>query len=129
MRGQRIAQVNYALENIFKELKRRDDVNSQIKIGIMEFSETAEWRTAQPLPLEDFIFTQITARPSLTNYSDAFLKLDNVLHRSAFLDPQLGEYFAPLILFITDGEPVDTKRYPAALEKLKNNGWFKKSTK
>lgn len=129
MRGQRIAQVNYALENIFKELRRRDDANAQIKIAIMEFSEEAKWVTPQPMPLEDYVFTQITAQPWITNYGKAFEKLGEVLHRSRFMNPSLGEYFAPLILFVTDGEPVDVKEYPLALLQLKKNGWFNKSAK
>ena len=31
MRGKRIAQVNYAMENIVKELRNRDDINSSIR--------------------------------------------------------------------------------------------------
>ena len=129
MRGQRIAQVNYALENIFKELRRRDDANAQIKIGIMEFSDEANWVTPQPMPLEDYVFTQINAMPWLTNYGKAFDKLEEVLHRSRFMNPSLGEYFAPLILFVTDGEPVDVNEYPDALKRLNKNGWFVKSAK
>ena len=129
MRGQRIGQVNYALENIIKELRRRDDVNSVIKIGIMEFADSANWVTPQPFPLEDFVFTQIKVVPWVTNYANAFRALNEKLRREAFLNPDLGEYFAPLILFVTDGEPVDVGEYPKALEGLKKNGWFKKSIK
>jgi len=129
MRGTRIAQVNYALENIFKELRTRDDLNSEIKIGMMEFSDNARWLTPRPIPLEDYVFTQIPAQQWYTCYGKAFLALEKVLHSSEFMNPKLGEYFAPLILFITDGEPVDLDEYPAALATLKNNKWFKKSAK
>lgn len=129
MRGTRIAQVNYALENIFKELITREDMDAAIKIGIMEFSDNATWITPKPIPLEDYVFTQIQAQPWYTNYGKAFQALEQKLHSSAFMNPNLGEYFAPLILFITDGEPVDVKEYPAALQALKGNKWFKKSVK
>lgn len=129
MRGKRIAQVNYALENIFKELSKRDDVNSVIKVGVMEFSDQAKWVTPQPVPLEDFPFTQIEAQPWITNYGKAFSLLNQKLRREEFLNPNLGEYFAPLILFITDGEPVDTADYPGELNRLRKNGWFQKSSK
>lgn len=129
MRGQRIAQVNYALENIFKELRKRDELNSTIKIGIMEFADEAKWITEQPVPLEDYVFTQINTQPWVTNYGKAFSLLNEKLRREGFLDPRMGEYFAPLILFITDGEPVDVTEYPEDLQKLKGNGWFKKSSK
>lgn len=129
MRGQRIAQVNYALENIFKELRRKEMPDAQIKVAIMEFSDEAKWVTPQPMLLEDYVFTQIEAQPWVTNYTCAFESLGEVLHRSRFMNPSLGEYFAPLILFITDGEPVDVKEYPVALEKLRRNGWYAKSAK
>jgi len=129
MRGTRIAQVNYALENIFKELRTREDLNSTIKVAIMEFSDNARWLTSRPIPLEDYVFTQIQAQPWYTCYGKAFQELEKKLHSSAFMNPNLGEYFAPLILFITDGEPVDVEDYPKALGLLKNNKWFKKSAK
>lgn len=129
MRGQRIGEVNYALENIFKELKHKDDINTVYKIGIMEFSETANWITPQPIPLEDFVYTKIEAKPFITCFGKAFEALTEKLSRKGFIDPDLGEYFAPIILFITDGEPTDFDKYPGALEKLKHNGWFRKSAK
>ena len=129
MRGQRIGEVNYAMESIFRELNRRDDPNSVIKVGIMEFSEQAQWVTPQPVLLENFVFTKIEAKPWITCYANAFNALGEKLSRKAFMDPNLGEYFAPVILFITDGEPTDFDKYPAALKKLQNNGWFRKSAK
>ena len=129
MRGTRIASVNYALENIFKELRHKDDLNSVIKVGIMEFCNEGVWKTPQPILIDDYVFTPIEAKYAYTSYSSAFIALEQKLHRSEFMNPNLGEYFAPVILFISDGEPVDTKLYPDALNRLKANGWFKKSSK
>ena len=99
MRGTRIAQVNYALKNIFKELSTREDLDSNIKIGIMEFSDEANWTTPKPIPLQDYVFTPIQAQPWYTCYGKAFVELEKKLHSTAFMNPDLGEYFAPLILF------------------------------
>ena len=129
MRGQRIGMVNNAMENIIKELKKRDELNAVLKIGIMEFSETAEWTTPQPIPVQDFVFVPIQAQPWLTNYGPAFTALHEKLSRSAFLNPALGQYFEPLILFVSDGEPTDVAEFPKALQHLCNNGWFKNSAK
>lgn len=127
MKGTRIASVNYALENLIKEMRDRQDMNSTIKIGILEFADYATWRTATPIPLEDYYWTSIEAQPWFTNYGVAFLELEKKLHKNAFMNPDMGEYFAPLILFISDGEPVDVEEYPKALEKLQANKWFQKS--
>ena len=129
MRGQRIGEVNYALESIFRELGHKDDPNSVIKVAMLEFSESARWITPQPVLLENFVFTRIEAKPWITCFGTAFEALNEKLTRKAFLDPDLGEYFAPVILFITDGEPTDFDKYPAALEKLRHNSWFRKSAK
>lgn len=129
MRGQRIGMVNYALENIFKELKRRDEANAVIKVGLMEFSEEADWITPSPVSLDNFVFTKIEAQPWLTNFGPAFDMLNAKLSKRAFMNPELGEYFAPVILFITDGEPTDMAEYPNALARLNRNGWFKQSAK
>ena len=129
MRGERIGQVNYALEDIFKELRNREDLNSQLSVGLMTFCDRASWLTPHPIPLEDYAFTPIKVQPYFTYYGNAFLELERVLHRSAFMNPDLGEYYAPVILFITDGEPLDVNEYPKALETLKRNKWFAKSAK
>lgn len=129
MRGQRIAMVNNAMENIIKELRKKDDLNAIFKIAVMEFSETAQWVTPLPIPVEDYVFRPIKAEPWLTNYGPAFDALNEKLSRKAFLNPDLGEYFAPLVLFISDGEPCDVVDFPMALQRLHNNGWFKKSAK
>ena len=129
MKGSRIAQVNYALENIFKEMRSREDLHSRVKIGIMEFSDRAVWKTDTPIDLDDYVFTQINAQSWYTCYSAAFTALEKKLHSSEFMNPALGTFYAPLILFVTDGEPVDVDDYPAALQKLKQNKWFRKSAK
>ncbi len=129
MRGQRIGMVNYALENLFKQISRNDDPHAIIKVGIMEFEENVHWITPQPVLLENYIFTQLQATQWVTNYAPAFEALNQKLRRSAFMDPKYGEYFAPVILFVTDGEPTDVAEYPQALRKLQQNGWFQQSAR
>lgn len=129
MRGQRIGMVNYALESIIKELKSQDEANAVIKVGLMEFAEEANWITPRPVLMDDFVFTKVEAQPWLTNFSPAFDLLREKLSKKAFMNPELGEYFAPVILFITDGEPTDVTEYPEALARLNNNGWFRQSAR
>ncbi len=129
MRGNRIGQVNFALENVFKELRSQTNTNAQFKVGILEFNDGAQWVTPQPVPLDDFVFTRIEASPYLTQYGDAFKLLEEKLHRSEFMDPSKGEYFAPVIMFLTDGEPTDEMEYPVQLRKLQKNGWFRQSAR
>lgn len=129
MRGQRIAMVNNALESIFSELRQRDDLHAVIKVSIMTFAEKAQWVTPNPIRLEDYVMMKLTTVPWITCYAPAFDELSRVLRRERFLVPSLGEYYAPLILFVTDGEPTDFDEYPGALSRLRRNGWFRKATK
>ena len=129
MQGQRIGAVNYALENIVKELKKQDDINSVIKISILKFSDNAEWATPQPIEIDAFVFTKLEATPYLTSYGKAYSALCDKLSRNAFMNPSRGEYFAPVIMFITDGEPTDVDEYPDQLLRLKKNGWFNQSAR
>ena len=130
MAGERIASVNNALENVFGELKRSSgSLDAAIKVAILEFSASAKWKMNTPIPVEDLVFTELTTTPYITNYATAFNALNEKLSRKAFMDPNLTDYFAPLILFVTDGEPTDTEEYPQALRALRKNGWFNEGLK
>lgn len=129
MEGPRIEQVNRAMANVFEKLRRRNDLHCGIRVGIMTFSDTAKWLTPQPVPLEEYRFARIEAAPWYTCYSRAFRALEEKLQSTAFMDPRAGDYLPPLILFISDGEPVDEEDYPAALAMLKRNDWFRKAAK
>lgn len=129
MQGQRIGSVNYAIDNIIRQLKLEDDINSVIKLSILKFAEYAEWATPQPIPIDNFVFTKLEATPYLTNYGKAYSALCEKLSKSAFMNPSLGEYYEPVIMFITDGEPTDVNDYPDQLLRLKKNGWFKQSAR
>lgn len=129
MEGPRIEQVNRAMGNIFGKLLQRDALRPIVRVGVMAFSDTARWLTARPAPLDKYAFTPLKAEPWYTCYSKAFLALEEKLHTAAFMAPEDGEHIPPLILFISDGEPVDVGEYPAALEALKQNRWFRKSAK
>ncbi len=125
MKGARIGAVNDALENVFHALKSDDKLDATIKVAILEFGDTAEWKMSTPLPLSSYEFTDIKAYAQGTCFAPVFNELNKKLSRTGFMDPDMADYFAPLILFITDGMPSDTDIYPAALERLNKNGWFK----
>lgn len=129
MSGRRIAMVNNAIENILSELRRRDDFNAIFKVDILKFCEDAAWVTPQPIPVKDFMFSRLNTQLQFTSYAPAFDALDEKLSRKAFMNYNLGDYFAPLILFISDGEPTDPDVYPKALERLRQNPCFKKAVK
>lgn len=129
MAGSRIEQVNRAMGNVFEKLRQQNDLRCDIRVNVMTFSYTAKWLTRQPVPLAEYRFSRIEADPWYTCYSKAFLALEEKLHSAAFMNPGAGEYLSPLILFISDGEPEDAEDYPAALDALKRNRWFRRASK
>lgn len=127
MSGARIGAVNTAVENVVPELKDLSESNadSQIKIAVLEFSTGVQWMYNDPVEAENFRWNYLDAG-GLTSFGEACNELNSKLSRSAFMSDASGS-FAPAIILISDGEPTDN--YQDALNKLKQNNWFKKSIK
>ena len=76
--------------------------------------------------MEDFYWNDLKAG-GLTDFGSALNELNNKLSREQFLISEVG-FKAPVIIFMSDGEPTDD--YESALNKIKsNNKWFKTATK
>ena len=130
MKGARIGAVNDAIRNVLPELKKREKGNTsaEIKVAIMEFSTNAHWRTLIPEPVSTFRYTDITDVYGGTNYGKAFEKLNEKLTSSQFMSSTAGAY-TPLIVFMTDGKPSDLGLYREYLDQLRQNKWFRYSTR
>ena len=130
MKGARIGAVNDAIRNVIPELKKREKGNTaaEIKVAVLEFSTRANWRTAQPEPVSTYKYNDIEQVYGGTNYGMAFAALNEKLSQRAFLSSTAGAY-TPLIIFMTDGKPSDMGLYPDQLALLKQNKWFKHSTR
>ena len=130
MKGARIGAVNDAIRNLLPELKKREasNTNAEIRIAIMEFSSSANWRTLVPQPVSSFVYDDITYVSGGTNFGAAFNALNEKLSRKAFLNAAAGSY-TPLIILLTDGKPSDIGLYPEQLDNLRHNSWFQYATK
>ena len=129
MSGDRIAAVNAAMNETIEVLRDVSENNptAELKIGVLQFSSGAKWITDSGLVfMEDFYWNDLKAG-GLTDVGSALNELHKKLSRKEFLDSEVG-YKAPVIIFMSDGEPTDD--YEAALKKINaNNKWFKVSTK
>ncbi len=130
MKGARIGAVNDAIRNVLPELKKREKGNTsaEIKVAIMEFSNNAHWRTLMPEPVSTFRYVDIIDVYGGTNYGKAFEKLNEKLSADQFMSSTAGAY-TPLIVFMTDGKPSDMGLYRETLDELKQNKWFRYSTR
>lgn len=130
MKGNRIQAVNDAIRNLIPELKKREasNTNAEIRVAILEFSSSANWRTPEPVPVSAFNYNEITFVGGGTNFGKAFSALNNKLSRTEFLKSSAGSY-TPLIILMTDGKPSDLALYKEELDNLKKNSWFQYATK
>lgn len=129
MSGSRIGSVNSAVEETLEILRQmnEDSADAEIEIAILEFSSGANWLTPNgPVKVDNYYWSGLDA-DGLTSMGEAFRMLEEKLHKSSgFMQRASGSY-APVLFLMSDGEPTDN--YQASLNKLRQNGWFKSSTK
>jgi len=129
MAGSRIGAVNSAIEETLEKLREMnaDSADAEIEVAFLEFSNGANWLTPNgPVKAENYYWSGLDA-DGLTAMGEAFRMLEEKLHKSSgFMQRASGSY-APVLFLMSDGEPNDD--YRTHLAKLKNNGWFRASTK
>lgn len=127
MEGRSIAAVNDAMREVIPDVKDISNKNADanIKFAVMSFSSGTNWETPQPVVLDSYKWTDLSAGGT-TDMGEAFMELNSKLDLNAFLQEPAGVK-APVIIMLSDGEPTDD--YKAGLKKLQQNKWFKKSIK
>lgn len=127
MTGERIAAVNAAMRNILPMLDdiSRNNNDARIKLAVLEFDNNVNWITPSLADPKDYTWVDIQAG-GLTYFGAACSSLYEKLSRSQLLSDPEG-YNKPVIIVLSDGEPNDDWTY--AINKLKENRWFKLSQK
>lgn len=128
MRGNAIGVLNRAMQSTVDALKQVSAHNSDalVKIAVLEFNTTVRWlQPAGPEDLEHFRWDDLAAG-GMTYVGAALDELDSKLSRESFLASASGS-FLPIIIFMTDGFANDD--YNAALQRIRQNGWFSKATR
>lgn len=128
MEGERIGQLNDAVENVIPEIAyiSANNADAEIKIAVLEFSSDVQWMYPEPISAEDFTWQNLEAG-GLTSMGEAFKELNKQLSQSHGFMKEASGSFAPVIFLFSDGEPTDD--YKHALEKLKTNNWYKAAIK
>lgn len=117
----RIQAVNAALHELkFKLAEIKSNNNLDLRMAIMSFTSSAHWEM-DLTPIDEVVLNTIATRPGLTEYGAAYTALNQKLSKDAFMN-HVGKKAAPVIIFLTDGEPTDNCSFD--LEKLTKNGWF-----
>ena len=129
MFGDRIASVNEAIHELEPILREKvgEIPEAEIRIAALTFSSGAQWLTTNGLvSLDDFFWNDATAG-GLTDLGAALKELNSKLSRSSFLVSDTG-FCAPVIIFMSDGEPNDNWEKELASIR-QNNKWFQAARK
>ena len=123
-----ITRVNTIMLEMVDMLREKANklYSSELRIAVLQSYGTSQWLTDGLISPEDFSWQGLKASGA-SNFGDTLNELNNKLSREQFLISKPG-FKAPVIIFMSDGEPTDD--YESALNKIKsNNKWFKTATK
>lgn len=129
MSGAPIGAVNSAMENVLPELASMNYSNSdaEIGVGVVSFNFSADWIPERAIKdPESFPWNALDALGG-TNMGAAFDQLNDALSKSHGLMKRATGSVAPVLFLLSDGEPTDD--WQPALERLKQNNWYKASIK
>jgi uncharacterized protein YegL len=124
MSGQKIESLNTAIRNAIPEMQRAADGNPNVQILVrsIKFSSGAQWHIAQPTPIEDFKWTDLTA-DGVTDMGKALATIAEQFKLSPLSDRSLP----PVLVLISDGQPTDD--FNSGLKQLMAEPWGKKAVR
>ena len=124
MGGDKIDTVNHAIQECIQPM--RDEAagnpNAQLFIRTLKFSGGASWVTPEPVPIEEFEWTDLDT-DGITDLGKA---LDMVADQLE-MPPMPARALPPVIVLLSDGYPTDDWKRP--LERLQKLPWGKKAVK
>ena len=122
--GVALRTVNSAIEELIPELKDiSEGTKNDIRINILAVSLSSKWTHDNAISVSEFEWNGLTTFGA-ANLGEAFKELDKRLGNYDYDD---GEYFRPIIYFITKANPYNDYLY--GLNLLKSNPAFLKAKK
>jgi len=124
MSGQKIQSLNTAIRESIPEMKQVADDNpsGQILVRVLEFSSGAKWRNTQPIPVENFTWTDLVTSGE-TEMGRAFSMVAEQLK----MPPMPERALPPVLVLVTDGRPTDD--YKSGLNQIMSLPWGKKAVR
>ena len=102
--------------------KSKENANVEVLVRVIKFSNGAQWHIADPTPIEDFIWEDLTAN-GVTEMGKAFSMVAEQLETP----PMESRMLPPVLLLISDGMPTDD--YKIGLKELMDKKWGQKSVR
>ena len=100
----------------------RSNPDVQLLVQAIAFGDRAHWHVADPTPIEDLLWDDLTAG-GLTAMGGALALLNQALADSTLPRQMLP----PVLVLISDGQPTDD--YGRALEQLMQQKWAQRATR
>ncbi len=122
--GNRIVELNLAMENAINELKEFNKCipHVQIFMRTIKFSTSAEWIDRENIPVQSYHFTPLESDGGATDLGEALSKVADLLRyeKDGGIMPEKRSK-APCLVLITDGYPTDD--WESGLNKLMSTFW------
>jgi uncharacterized protein YegL len=124
MEGEKIGQLNFAIREAIPAMQAAalENVNAEIIVRAVTFSSGARWHVAQPTPVDQFSWTDITA-DGVTDMGHAF----DLVTEQLKMPPMSSRALPPVLVLLSDGYPTDDYQRP--LTKLLNEPWGKRAVR
>ncbi len=125
MSERKMQSLNAAIRESIPMMKWAKKTSSidDLMVGVIEFSSGTRWRNTQPIPVEDFTWTDLKADSSTTDKGKAFSKVAEQLN--VMLIPE--RILSPVLVLVTDGQPTDD--YRSGLKQIMSLPWGKKAVR
>ncbi len=122
--GGKIQALNTAIKEALPTVKEEAEKNphAQIFVRAITFSDGAQWHVAQPTPIENFSWIDLSA-DGVTDMGKALSMVAEVLK----IPPMEQRALPPVLVMISDGQPTDN--FSAGLKAMMDQPWGKKSVR
>jgi uncharacterized protein YegL len=124
MSGDKIQSLNFAIREAIPEMRKVADENpnAHVLVRAIKFSNGAQWVIAQPTPVADFKWTDLTT-DSVTDMGKALTMVADQLK----IPPMEDRALPPVLVLVSDGQPTDD--FNAGLKALMKEPWGKKAVR
>ena len=122
----KIQTLNFAIREVIPCLRETsvEMPHAQILVRALKFSSGAQWQVAEPTPIEDFEWTDLT---TTADDSSNLGKALSMVAEQLKIPPMPNRALPPVLVLITDGRPTDD--YQRGLNELLNEPWGKKAVR
>jgi uncharacterized protein YegL len=120
----KIESLNDAIKQALPVIKDSADSNpfAKVLIRCIKFSNGAEWINKEPIPLENFHWSDLSA-DGVTDMGKALSMVADELK----MPPMEKRGYPPVLVLVSDGQPTDN--FDGGLKKLMSESWGKKSVR